>query len=59
MDVKEIGCVGVNWIYVAQHRDCCEHLYKLFGSIKCREVPDCVRICLLLGKDSPPHGIGN
>jgi len=48
MDVTEIGSGSVKWINLVQHRDYCEHRYKLFGSIKCGEVLGCVTTHLLL-----------
>jgi len=34
MYVNEIGSDGVKLIRQAQNRDCCEHRYKTFSSIK-------------------------
>ena len=44
MDLQEVGCAGMDWIYLAQDRDGlaggCEYGNELLGSIKCGEFLD-------------------
>jgi len=42
MDLKEVGCEGMDWISLAQNRDrcCCKRGNELSGSIKCEEFLD-------------------
>jgi hypothetical protein len=40
MDLKEIGCEGVDWFHLAQHRDLLIHGNEPLGSIKGRQCFD-------------------
>ena len=39
MNLQEVGCVGTDWIELAQDRD----RWRTWGSIKCWEFLDCLK----------------
>ena len=52
MDLKEVGCEGMDWIDLAQ--DTSERGNESSGSIKCGEFLDKLRTDKLLKKESSP-----
>jgi hypothetical protein len=58
MNLREAEWEVLDWIYLVRDRglmvSCCENGHEFLGSIKYKELLECLSVSLLLKKDSLP-----